>query len=111
MKTRINASSQLPNGPSYPLALHVIPSLLSAQEEKKIKVSLEAAMQSLVLDKQHPVALELAGTAERRSFIVRTTTQGALDHVEALLRSQYPQIEIRPLQAYEDPFRLGRAHV
>src|SRR5579859_2757229 len=106
MKTRINASSQLPNGPSYPLALHVIPSLLSAQEEKKIKVSLEAAMQSLVLDKQHPVALELAGTAERRSFIVRTTTQGALDHVEALLRSQYPQIEIRPLQAYEDPFRL-----
>jgi hypothetical protein len=63
-------------------------------------------MQSLVLDRQHPIALELAGTAERRSFIVRATSQAALDHAEALLRAQYPQSEIRPLKAHEDPFRL-----
>jgi hypothetical protein len=83
-------------------ALLVIPPLRPDQNN----VALEAAMQSLVLDKRHPVALELAGTAERRSFIVRATSQTALDHVEALLRSQYPQIEIRALSVSEDPFRL-----
>jgi hypothetical protein len=64
-------------------------------------------MQSLVLDQQHPIALELAGTAERRSFIVRATSQAALDHAEALLRAQYPQSEIHSLKADEDPFRLA----
>ncbi len=63
-------------------------------------------MQSLVLDAKHPVALELAGTAERRSFIVRATSRTALYHVEALLRSQYPQLGVEPLRAYEDPFLL-----
>lgn len=87
---------------SRPLALHIIPPLQSKQDH----VDLEAAMQSLVLDKRHPIALELAGTFERRSFIVRATTQTALDHVEALLRSQYPQLEVRPLPTYEDPFTL-----
>src|SRR5579859_4004616 len=90
----------------YPLALHIIPPIQTSQEQLKIKATLEAAMQSLVLDKQHPVALELAGTGSERSFIARATSQTALDHVEALLRSQYPQIEIRQLHAFEDPFRL-----
>jgi hypothetical protein len=84
------------------LAIQVIPPLQPDHDQ----IALEAAMQSLVLDSQHPVALELAGTAQRRSFIVRATSQTALDHVEALLRSQYPQLDVRPLRAYEDPFRL-----
>jgi DNA helicase HerA-like ATPase len=93
-----------------PLALHIIPPHTSGsgkqKQQRDQEVTLEAAMQSLVLDKRHPVALELAGTAERRSFIVRATSQVALDHVEALLRSQYPQLGVQPLPPYEDPFRL-----
>jgi hypothetical protein len=84
-------------------ALHIIPPLHSSTEHT---IALEATMQSLVLDQQHPIALELAGTIERRSFIVRATSQATLDHAEALLRAQYPQSEIRPLKAHEDPFRL-----
>ncbi len=63
-------------------------------------------MQSLVLDRRHPVALELAGTPNRRSFIIRATTQTALDHAETLLRAQYPQSDIYPLNEHDDPFRL-----
>ena len=84
------------------LALQIIPPMQADQN----LVALEAAMQSLVLDSQHPVALELAGTASRRSFIVRATTPSALDHVEAVLRSQYAQMEVRPLREDEDPLRL-----
>nr|BBH87497.1 hypothetical protein KTC_22480 [Thermosporothrix sp. COM3] len=84
------------------LALLVIP----PSRLKKEQVALEAAMQSLVLDKKHPLSLELAGTAERRSFILRATTRTALDHAEAVLRSQYPQMEVRPLYPHEDPFVL-----
>ncbi|HTK06189.1 MAG TPA: hypothetical protein VL485_03390 [Ktedonobacteraceae bacterium] len=85
------------------LALHIIPPLHSSTEHA---IALEATMQSLVLDQQHPIALELVGTNERRSFIVRATSQAALDHAEALLRAQYPQSEIRPLKTHEDAFRL-----
>ncbi|GCE03496.1 hypothetical protein [Dictyobacter aurantiacus] len=84
-------------------ALHIIPPLHSNKEHA---IALEATMQSLVLDRQHPITLELAGTQEWRSFIVRATSQSALDHVEALLRAQYPQSEIRPLRSHDDPFRL-----
>ncbi|GHO93591.1 hypothetical protein KSF_036390 [Reticulibacter mediterranei] len=94
---------------AQPLALHIIPPHRSGkanQKQRDQEVALEAAMQSLVLDQKHPVALELAGTAERRSFIVRATSQTALYHVEALLRSQYPQLGVEPLRAYEDPFLL-----
>src|ERR1019366_3384235 len=87
--------------PSF--ALQIIPPLNASNEHS---IALEATMQSLVLDRQHPIALELAGTSERRIFIVRATTQAALDNVEALLRAQYPQSAIRPLVAHEDPFRL-----
>ncbi len=69
--------------------------------------AVEAIMQSLVLDEEHPVALELAGTTESRRFIVRATTATALDHAESLLRARYPQIEIRPLWPREDPLTLG----
>jgi hypothetical protein len=88
---------------SSTFALHIIPPLHSNTEHA---IALEATMQSLVLDQQHPIALELAGTTERRSFILRATSQATLDHAEALLRAQYPQSEIRPLKAHEDPFRL-----
>jgi hypothetical protein len=84
-------------------ALQIIPPLYAS---KGHTIALEATMQSLVLDRRHPIALELAGTTERRSFIVRATSQVAIDNVEALLRAQYPQSEIRVLTREEDPLRL-----
>ncbi len=87
--------------PSF--ALQIIPPLYASKGQT---IALEATMQSLALDRRHPIALELAGTVERRSFIVRATSQTALDNVEALLRAQYPQSEMRMLSRQEDPFRL-----
>src|SRR5215469_13832871 len=100
---KIDALSDDQWNSSLQLALLVIPPLQANQSHA---IALEATMQSLVLDRQHPIALELAGTPDRRSFIVRATTQAALDHVEVLLRAQYPQIDVRPLREHEDPFRL-----
>ena len=93
-----SSSSSVPT-----LALQIIPPMQADQD----LVALEAAMQSLVLDTKHPVALELAGTPQRRSFIVRATTVSALNHIEAVLRSQYSQMEVRPLREEEDPFHLS----
>jgi len=93
----------IPVTETKPLAFSVIPPL----HEKIDMAAVEAIMQSLVLDEEHPVALELAGTTESRRFIVRTTKATARDHAEALLRARYPQIEIRPLWPHEDPLTLG----
>ena len=103
MQMNSEYSPDMPSSSSTSLALLVIPPL---QANKDHAISLEATMQSLVLDRRHPIALELAGTTERRSFIVRATSQASLDNVEVLLRAQYPQIEIRKLRENEDPFRL-----
>lgn len=101
MKPDISSYSQQTPKPSF--AIQIVPPLHSNTEHA---IALEATMQSLVLDRRHPIALELAGTVQRRRFIVRATTQMALDHVESLLHAQYPQSEIRPLPADDDPFRL-----
>jgi|GEM_PF-1594180 len=84
-------------------ALLIIPPSQSSQD---LVGTMEVAIQSMVLDKQHPIALEVVGTANKPSFVIRATQHSALDHVEALLRAEYPQIEIQPLQEKDDPFRL-----
>ena len=96
-------NSQTGISPSIPRSLHIIP---PPQSSPDFIHTMEVIIHSLVLDTQHPVALEIAGAANKSSFIVRATTQAALDHVEVLLRAEYPQIEIRPLPEEEDPFRL-----
>src|ERR1700733_10594273 len=101
MKPDIFSKSQQTPKPSF--TLQIVPPLHSNTEHA---IALEATMQSLVLDRRHPIALELAGTVQRRRFIVRATTQMALDHVESLLHAQYPQSDIRSLPAEDDPFRL-----
>lgn len=95
--------SQISISPSTPCSLQIIP---PPQTSPDLIRSMEVTIQSLVLDTQHPVALEIAGAANTSSFIIRATTQAALDHVEALLRAEYPQIEIQSLQGEDDPFRL-----
>ncbi|MBO0784189.1 MAG: hypothetical protein J2P37_35735, partial [Ktedonobacteraceae bacterium] len=89
------------------LALQIIPPVPSREDPDQQALSLEVAMQSLVLDERHPVALELAGTPERRYFLVRATTRVALDHVEEQLRTLYPQLGVEPLREADDPFCLA----
>jgi len=88
---------------NFPRSLRIIP---PPQLGQNLIGTMEVTMQSLVLDTRHPIALELAGSGNKSSFIVRATTQAALDHVEALLRAEYPQIVIQFL-GDDDPFRLG----
>ena len=93
--------------PNIPRSLLIIP---PPQSDEDLIGTMEVTMRSLVLDARHPIALELAGTGNRvpskPGFIIRATTQAALDHVEALLRAEYPQIGIQPLREEDDPFRL-----
>lgn len=60
-------------------------------------VSLEATMQSLVLDEKHPVALEITGEATQKRFLIRTVSEAACEHAKAHIRVRYPQVDIRPL--------------
>src|SRR5690242_6274944 len=101
MKATFNSQGGI--SPGIPQSLHIIPPPHSSPDLIR---TMEAIIRSLVLDTQHPVALEIAGVARKSRFIVRATTQAALDHVEVLLRAEYTQIEIRSLPEEEDPFRL-----
>src|SRR5689334_7919150 len=68
-------------------------------------VGLETVMQSLVLSAKQPIALEIAGTAMCKQFLVRATDSFALSHAEQQLRLRYPQADIRYVT--DDPLRLG----
>jgi hypothetical protein len=63
-------------------------------------------MHSLVLDVRHPVALEMAGTATSKAFLVRATTPEALAHAASQMRARFPQADLVPLKGDDDPFRL-----
>jgi hypothetical protein len=100
---KVTFNTQTGRSPNIPQALHIIPPPQLGQD---LIGTMEVTIRSLVLDTQHLVALEVAGTASKPSFIIRATTQTALDHVEELLRAEYPHIEIQSLQEKDDPFRL-----
>ncbi|GHO49189.1 hypothetical protein KSX_73520 [Ktedonospora formicarum] len=70
-----------------------------------------AAIQSFALDQRHPLALELVGEHQQRSFLIRATTQAALKHVESQLRARYPHVRIEPVAPHTDPFRLEKEEV
>lgn len=101
MKAALNHHTDMSS--NFPRSLRIIP---PPQLSQNLIGTMEVTMQSLVLDTRHPVALELAGSGNKSSFIVRATTQAALDHVEGLLRAEYPQIVVQSL-GDDDPFRLG----
>jgi len=86
-----------------PLAIRVVP---PAHRTQQRLVQMETAMQALVLDACHPLALEIVGTAQGRSFLVRATTPVSLEHVITQLRARYPQAGVLPLPSAEDPFTL-----
>jgi len=58
-----------------------------------------------------PVSLEIVGDAERRRFLVRTTTSAELRRVAGQLGAAYPQAVLRPFEASTfptgDPAQLG----
>ena len=88
--------------PSSPLAFCII----APRSGDNTQVALTSAMHSLVLDARHPLALEMAGTASSKDFLVRATTPEALAHATRQLRARYPQADLVPLAGGDDPFRL-----
>ena len=101
MKATFN--SQIDISATMPCCMQIIP---PRQEDRDFIASMEITLRSMVLDTRHPIALELAGSAKKASFLIRATTQTALDHIEALLRTEYPRIGIRYLREEDDPFHL-----
>ena len=87
--------------PQNSCAVRIIPPTSWHEEED---VHLVSAMHSLVLDERSPIALEIAGMPSQRCFLLRATTPEALDHALTQLRARYPQADVRPLSADEDPF-------
>ncbi len=88
------------------LVLHVVPARASGARDLP---ALETTMQSLALDTNSPVALELAATATTRQFLLRAGTQLALRHLERQVQARYPQAVIRP--ATTDPLMLAPGEV
>ena len=83
------------------LAVQVIPPPRASNRDTS---ALETAAQSLALSAQRPVALEIARTQQGRQFILRATSQAALDHVADQIQARYPQATILPLSS--DPLSL-----
>jgi hypothetical protein len=91
--------------PGHALVFEIIPP--RSQDGALEVVGLETVMQSLVLSEDQPIALEIAGSATRKRFLVRATDEVALYHASQQFRLRYPQADIRPITREDDPLRLG----
>jgi len=67
---------------------------------------LETVMQSLALDKKHPIALELAATDSSRHFLLRATSRMSLKHLVDQVQARYSQAIIQPISESLDPLVL-----
>jgi energy-coupling factor transporter ATP-binding protein EcfA2 len=81
-------------------------SIVAPRAAENDLVLLTSAMPALALDPRHPLALEIAGTPARKSFVLRASTPEALDHAVSQLRARYPQALLLPVSPENDPFRL-----
>jgi hypothetical protein len=81
-------------------------SIVAPRAAENDLVLLTSAMHALALDPRHPLALEIAGTATRKSFVLRASTPEALAHAVAQLRARYPQALLLPVAPEDDLFRL-----
>ena len=105
MKKRTLTPRARQGGPPFPsFASEVISPRATSTRDLP---ALETLMQSLVLDAQSCVALEVVGQDHLRRFVLRGNSQPSLDHLESQIRALYPQAEIIPLPSDEDPWRLG----
>ncbi len=85
-----------------PLVWQVIP----PRTARRDLPALETAMAALALDERHPIALEIAGSASMRMFLVRATSRPAQDHLADQIYARYPQARLLPLSGKQDPLRL-----
>jgi hypothetical protein len=89
-----------------PHVLQLIPSVHRHQGRDEEQVQLAAVMRSLVLDQRHPIALEVSGTDQQRSLLIRARNSDDLKHVETQLQARLPQATFVPLVGSDDPFHL-----
>ncbi len=66
----------------------------------------ETALQALALDEHHPIALELAGTAKARLFLLRATSPESLHHLTQQIQAHYPQAQLQALAYEDDPLTI-----
>lgn len=85
------------------LAVQVIPPRAASSRDLAV---LETAIQALTLDEQHPVALELVGTANARLFLLRAASPEALHHLTQQVQARYPQALLQACAEEEDPLRI-----
>src|SRR5579859_6093471 len=105
MKKRTLTPRARQGGPPFPsFASEVISPRATSTRDLP---ALETLMQSLVLDVQSCVALEIVGQDHLRRFVLRGSSQPSLDHLESQIRALYPQAEIIPLPREEDPWMVG----
>ena len=94
--------NMLESGSSYALdqqlVLQVVPPRTASSRDM---AALETVMQGLALDTRHPVALEIARTESGRQFLLRATSDAALEHLAAQIQARYPQASIQP-QAWDE---------
>ncbi len=91
---------------SAPSVLQMIPSVHHHQGRDQDQVQLATVMRSLVLDQKHPIALEVTGTDQQRSLLIRARNPNDLKHVETQLQARLPYALFVSLGAHEDPFHL-----
>src|SRR5258708_20734840 len=82
-----------------PLVWQVIP----PRTARRDLPALETAMAALALDDRHPIALEIAGSATMRMFLVPATSRPSLDHLADQIYAPYPQATLLPLSGNQDP--------
>src|SRR5579884_4304678 len=86
------------------LVLQFVPSF---HREEQDLLLLSTALQGLVLDARHPVALELAGTAHQRAWLMRASTPEALHHAEIQVRARFPDAAFVPVPRQDDPLQVA----
>jgi hypothetical protein len=96
------APSEACADPAAPLVLKLLPPRMQDIRPE----ALEAAMRSLSLSGNEPVALELAAVAHEQMWLVRARSREALAHALRQIRARVPQATATTLYAADDPLYL-----
>ncbi len=99
------ARTSVATGKTAHYAVRVIPPRTASRRDT---AAVQTTMANLALDEQHPVALELVGSASGPAFVVRATTKEALLHLCDQIRACYPQAGIHALTIEDDPLYMHR---
>src|SRR5260221_13115123 len=75
-----------------PLVWQVVP----PRTARRDLPALETATAALALGERHPIALEIAGSAPMRMFLVRAASGPPQDHLPHQTYARYPQAGVPP---------------